>query len=66
MVADREVIPQAMKLNPVCFETIYLGLLNTKKSRASVVAALETVDRVPRGARAFALRRRPLLPARGR
>jgi hypothetical protein len=45
MVADREVIPQAMKLNPALFETIYAGLLNSKKSRASVVAALEAVDR---------------------
>jgi hypothetical protein len=45
MVADREVIPQAMKLNPALFETIYAGLLNTKKSKASVVAALEAVDR---------------------
>jgi uncharacterized protein len=44
MVADREVIPQAMKLNPTLFQTIYLGLLNTKKSKASVVAALEMVD----------------------
>jgi hypothetical protein len=45
MVADREVIPQAMKLNPALFETIYAGLLNTKKSKASVVSALEAVDR---------------------
>ncbi len=44
MVADREVIPQAMKLNPALFETIYVKLLNTKKSRSSVVAALEAVD----------------------
>jgi uncharacterized protein len=45
LVADREVIPQAMKLNPALFETIYSRLLNTKKSRANVVAALEAVDR---------------------
>jgi hypothetical protein len=44
MVADREVIPQAMKLNPGLFQTIYLSLLNTKKSKASVVGALERVD----------------------
>lgn len=44
MVADREVIPQAMKLNPALFEKIYAGLLNTKKSRARVAAALEAVD----------------------
>ena len=45
MVADREVIPRAMKLNPALFETIYTGLLNSTKTRASVVAALEAVDR---------------------
>jgi len=44
MVADREVIPRAMKLNPALFETIYTALLNKKKTRASVEAALETVD----------------------
>jgi hypothetical protein len=45
LVADREVIPKAMTLNPALFETIYTGLLNTKKSRASVEAALGAVDR---------------------
>lgn len=45
MVADREVIPLAMQLNPALFETIYTALLNKKKSRASVEAALDTVDR---------------------
>jgi uncharacterized protein len=45
MVADREVIPRAMQLNPALFETIYTGLLHKKKSRASVEAALDTVDR---------------------
>ena len=44
MVADREVIPRAMKLNPDLFETIYTRLLNTKKTRASVEAALAAVD----------------------
>jgi uncharacterized protein len=44
MVADREVIPQAMKLNPALFDTIYVRLLNSKKSRSSVVAALEAAD----------------------
>jgi len=45
MVADREVIPQALKLNPSLFDTIYTRLLNTKKTRASVLAALEAIDR---------------------
>jgi len=45
MVADREVLPRAMTLNPALFATIYTSLLNTKKSRPSVEAALEAVDR---------------------
>jgi predicted nucleotidyltransferase len=44
LLADREVIPQAMALNPVFFKTIYRDLLNTKKTRADVQAALEAVD----------------------
>jgi len=44
LLADREVIPQAMKLNPALFQTIYTDLLNQKKTRSSVEAALDTVD----------------------
>ena len=33
LLADREVIPQAMKLNPAFFKTIYVDLLNSKKTR---------------------------------
>jgi uncharacterized protein len=44
LIADREVIPQAMKLNPKFFKTIYVDLLNTKKTRKNVEAALETVE----------------------
>jgi predicted nucleotidyltransferase len=44
LLADREVIPQAMKLNPAFFQTIYSGLLNAKKTRKSVQAALDAVD----------------------
>jgi hypothetical protein len=43
-LVDREVIPQAMKLNPAFFATVYTDLLNAKKSRASVEKALRTVD----------------------
>jgi len=45
LLADREVIPQAMKLNPDFFKTIYADLLNAKKTRKSVQAALDAVDR---------------------
>ena len=44
LLADREVIPQAMKLNPEFFKTIYSDLLNTKKTKKSVQTALATVD----------------------
>ncbi|MEP7001767.1 MAG: hypothetical protein ABI969_14870 [bacterium] len=43
-LADREVIPQAMKLNPVLFKTIYSDLLNAKKTTKSIQAALDAVD----------------------
>jgi predicted nucleotidyltransferase len=45
LLADREVIPQAMKLNPPFFKTIYADLLNAKKTRKSVQAALDAIDR---------------------
>jgi hypothetical protein len=44
MLADREVIPQAMKLNPSFFKLIYSDLLNSKKTRKAVEAALAAVD----------------------
>jgi predicted nucleotidyltransferase len=44
LLADREVIPQAMKLNPTFFRTVYADLLNAKKTRKSVQAALDTID----------------------
>jgi hypothetical protein len=43
-LVDREVIPQAMLLNPAFFQTIYAGLLNEKKTRKSVQAALDAID----------------------
>ncbi len=45
LIADREVIPQAMKLNPDFFKTIYTELLNTRKTRKTVQDALEAIDR---------------------
>jgi hypothetical protein len=43
-LADREVIPQALALNPALFKTIYSDLLNQKKARTAVQAALDAVD----------------------
>jgi len=43
-LADREVIPQAMALNPAFFKTIYTDLLNTRKTRKGVQAALDAID----------------------
>jgi len=54
MLADREVIPQALKLNPPFFKTIYSDLLNTKKTPAAVKAALDAIDNYL-GARAESL-----------
>jgi uncharacterized protein len=44
LLADREVIPQAAKMNPALFKTIYLDLLRDGTSKDTVVAALETVE----------------------
>jgi uncharacterized protein len=44
-LVDREVIPEALKLNPRFFSTIYTELLNAKKTRANVQAALDAIDR---------------------
>ena len=43
-LADREVIPQALALNPPVFKTIYSDLLNGPKTRAGVQRALGVVD----------------------
>jgi hypothetical protein len=45
LLADREVIPQAMKLNPDFFQVVYADLLNGKKTQKDVEAALAAVDR---------------------
>jgi len=44
LLADREVIPQAMKLNPAFFKIVYADLLNSKKTAKNVQAALDAVD----------------------
>jgi hypothetical protein len=44
LIADREVLPQAMKLNPAFFKTVYSDLLNAKKTRKSVEAALDAIE----------------------
>jgi hypothetical protein len=43
-LADREVLPQAMKLNPEFFKIVYSDLLNTKKTSKSVEAAIAALD----------------------
>jgi uncharacterized protein len=43
-LADREVVPQAMLLNPTFFKTVYADLLNAPKTRDSVQAALDAID----------------------
>jgi hypothetical protein len=43
-LVDREVIPQATRLNPDFFRTIYTGLLNAPKSEKAVRRALAAID----------------------
>lgn len=43
-LADREVIPQAMQLNPAFFKIVYSDLLNTRKTVKNVNAALNAID----------------------
>jgi hypothetical protein len=43
-LADREVIPQAMQLNPAFFKIVYADLLNNKKTVKNVLAALDAID----------------------
>jgi uncharacterized protein len=43
-LVDREVIPQALALNPVFFKTVYTDLLNAKKTKKAVVTALEAAE----------------------
>ena len=43
-LVDREVIPQALSLNPGFFKTIYSDLLNTKKTKKAVEAALAAAE----------------------
>src|SRR5205807_3459737 len=44
LLADREALPQAMKLNPTFFKVVYADLLNSKKTRKNVEGALEAID----------------------
>jgi uncharacterized protein len=44
LLADREVIPQAMTLNPEFFHVIYQEMLNSKKTTRAVHAALDAID----------------------
>jgi hypothetical protein len=43
-LADREVLPQAIKLNPGFFKLVYSDLLNNKKSTKTVQEALAAID----------------------
>ena len=43
-LVDREVIPQALTLNPAFFRSVYIDMLNERKTRERVRAALDAVD----------------------
>lgn len=44
LLVDREVLPRALKLNPAVFKIIYTDLLNSKKSRPRIEAALSAAE----------------------
>lgn len=44
LLLDREVLPQAVGLNPDFFKIIYTDLLNTRKTKAAVAGALAAID----------------------
>jgi len=44
LLADREVIPQALKLNPKFFEIVYTSMLNGKKTSKNVENALDAIN----------------------
>ena len=44
LLLDREVLPQALALNPPFFKIIYTDLLNTRKTKAPVENALAAID----------------------
>jgi predicted nucleotidyltransferase len=44
LIADREVLPQAMALNPPFFTVVYSDLLNVKKTKGGVETALAAAD----------------------
>jgi hypothetical protein len=43
-LVDREVIPQALALNPAFFTTVYTNLLNARKTKKAVQDALAAAD----------------------
>jgi uncharacterized protein len=43
-IADREVVPEALALNPEFFATVYTNLLNGRKTRTQVQSALDAID----------------------
>jgi len=43
-LVEREVIQQAMKLNPSFFKVVYADLLNARKTQRVVKTALDTID----------------------
>ena len=44
LLADREVLPQALALNPAFFSLVYSDLLNSKKTPERIEAALAAID----------------------
>jgi uncharacterized protein len=45
LIVDREALPQALQRNPAFFKAVYTDLLNARKTRKGIEAALAEVDR---------------------
>ena len=44
LLADREVLPRALKLNPPFFKIVYTDILNARKTKPAIEAALSAID----------------------
>ncbi len=44
LLVDREALPEAIKLNPSFFKTVYVDILNSRKTSSTVQAALSAID----------------------
>ena len=66
LLADREVIPQALKLNPAFFKTVYTDLLNDEEDHEECASCAGRDRRLPAQRAPTSVRAGDRSPARGR